>query len=128
MKTHCDSCQCKFEPRHYHVAIDFDGPIHAYSKGLYDGTIYDGLTPGFLDALQAFRNLEHRIVVFTCREKESVIEWLKGHNIDLPVTNAKPIANVYIDDRGFHWKNWGITAMIDVLQLEAAGERGFNEK
>ncbi len=57
------------------VGCDFDGVIHAYSKGWQDGTIYDEPVPGALDGL---RWLMERYAVFihTSRHPLAVAEWL----------------------------------------------------
>ncbi|MFJ4787615.1 hypothetical protein [Streptomyces sp. NPDC088794] len=69
------------------LAIDFDGPIHTYSRGWRDGSIYDPPTPGAIDGLH--RLLEHDAVfVFTSREPEQVMPWLEQQGL-----------NVTIDDR-----------------------------
>lgn len=108
------------------MAIDFDGPIHAYSKGLHDGTIYDEVTPGFFETFHRFKKLGMRMIVFTCRDRGLVRTWLDEHGFaGLEVTNAKPIANVYIDDRGYRWKDWSALAMFEIGGYEATGERGF---
>ena len=95
------------------VAIDFDGVIHRYSKGWQDGVIYDEPMPGAIDAL--FKLHKHyNLVIFTCREDSAAVsQWLiqqmreqRGCYFDIPVTNVKPIAMIYIDDRGLRFTNW----------------------
>jgi len=57
------------------VAVDFDGVIHAYSKGWHDGTIYDEPMPG---AIEGIKKLQERfaVFVFTSRDPGSVARWL----------------------------------------------------
>jgi hypothetical protein len=105
------------------VLIDFDGPIHKYSKGFQDGTIYDEPTDGCKEFIDWLKNLGYEIVIFTSRASETsamefgqdvkeevrkIEDWLKGHNIyyDL-ITAEKLAADFYIDDRGIHFDNWG---------------------
>lgn len=66
------------------IAVDFDGVIHAYSKGWQDGTIYDEPIPGAFDGL---RTLMHHGPVFihTTREPEQVMPWLEGHGFDVTI-------------------------------------------
>lgn len=111
---------------HYHLAIDFDGPIHAYSKGFHDGTIYDRMSDGFREFYTAMQARGMRMIVFTCRDATKTAEWLAAQGImGLAVTNVKPIANVYIDDRAYHWTKWGLATAFDIGAIEARGERGF---
>lgn len=108
------------------VAVDFDGVIHAYSKGWHDGTIYDEPVPGAFDAL---RSLMERYAVFvhTTRDAAQVGRWIKrrssiecewftdlrnlpqfwNHQDSLLITPVKLPAIAYIDDRGIRFENWG---------------------
>ncbi|MEE4598253.1 hypothetical protein V2J94_41530 [Streptomyces sp. DSM 41524] len=66
------------------IAIDFDGVIHAYSKGWHDGTIYDGPVPGALDGLRRLLD-QDAIFIFTTREPEQVMPWLESHGFDVTI-------------------------------------------
>lgn len=113
------------------IAVDFDGVIHAYSRGWQDGTIYDGPLPGALDAI---RELQTRCAVFvhTSRSPEQVAEWLRSHGVDavsdaafdgafwnrqdlVLVTNRKLAAVAYLDDRAVRFVDWG-QAMADLKE------------
>lgn len=88
------------------IAVDFDGVIHKYSEGYHDGTIYDELMEGAKDALFRLRQ-RYEVVVFSVREPQQIIDWLDKQNIVVDeVTNVKPKAVVYIDDRGLRFTNW----------------------
>jgi len=108
------------------VAIDFDGPIHLYSKGWHDGTIYDPPVEGSLESLEILRR-KYCTVIFTTRDAFSVAIWLQAYGTEkvvpywsqmwdtypfwndpefILVTNLKPAAIAYIDDRGIRFKNW----------------------
>jgi len=90
------------------LAIDFDGVIHKYSKGYYDGTIYDEPMEGAIETLKCLSE-EYNLVIFTARpNKEDIKGWLEkyGFDIDIEVTDKKIPAQVYIDDRGLRFTNW----------------------
>jgi hypothetical protein len=110
------------------VAVDFDGVIHAYSKGWQDGTIYDGPVPGAFDALRRLMD-DHAVFVHTTRNASQVARWIEdrtGHGIEcvtrvsplpwrrtfwnerglLLVTNRKLPAIAYIDDRAIPFTDW----------------------
>lgn len=110
------------------IAVDFDGVIHAYSKGWHDGTIYDPPLPGALDGLRALME-QHAVFIFTTRDCTQVTEWLMGHGFDavantspggtqtyprvfwdergrLLVSNRKLAATAYLDDRAVRFENW----------------------
>lgn len=90
------------------IALDFDGVLHGYSKEWHDGTIYDPPIKGTLEALDKLQDDGYEFVVFTCRDKTEDIEaWiLQQFGIYIRVTNGKPYADMYIDDRGWHFQNW----------------------
>lgn len=104
------------------IMIDFDGPIHRYSEGFKDGTIYDEPTKDakkYIDMLKE----KFEIYVFTTRvspgqwgekeankRKEEVKSWLKENDIFYEkVTSDKFGALAYIDDNGIHFKDWNST-------------------
>lgn len=93
------------------VCVDFDGVIHAYSKGWNDGTCYDEAVPGAFDAIKKLRAKGYEVIVLTARPVEAAGKWFLDHwpntHDDIPqITNTKPIAIAYIDDRGIRFTNW----------------------
>lgn len=99
------------------LAIDFDGVIHCYSQGWQDGKTYDGPMPGAITALWDLYERGYDIVVHTCRTNHDEIhamieQWLDDEDPDNPgcfpfrVTNIKPPAIAYIDDRGVRFTDW----------------------
>lgn len=94
------------------IAIDFDGVIHAYSKGWQGGRIYDDPLPGVAEAMQRLIDNGWRVVVHTARATTSqsradVMEWLDLHDIPyFDVTAVKPLAVAYVDDRAIRFENW----------------------
>lgn len=103
------------------VAVDFDGPIHQYSKGWQDGSIYDPPTPGAFDGLRRLME-QYAVFVFTSRDPGQVIPWLVSHGFDcvaddpylrfwnergtLLVTRRKLPARAYLDDRAVLFTSW----------------------
>lgn len=82
------------------VAVDFDGVLNTYDgwRGryeLFEPRLGAGL---FLSRL----NEKYDVVVFTNRDVDSVWRWLEEYNLVCyvkDVTNVKPRAFVYVDDR-----------------------------
>ncbi|GAA4226098.1 hypothetical protein GCM10022254_09930 [Actinomadura meridiana] len=64
------------------IAVDFDGVIHAYSRGWQDGTIYDEPVPGAVDALHALMG-QYAVFIHTSRDPEQVVPWLEGLGFDV---------------------------------------------
>ena len=105
------------------IAIDFDGVIHNFDKGWHDGTCYGDPLPGSLEAIKELSQT-YTIIIFTAKAKPSrplvngktgielVREWLKQHNVlqyVKDITSEKPRARIYIDDKGYHFRDWGET-------------------
>ncbi len=117
------------------VALDFDGVIHWYQRGWQGGVIYDPPMPGAIEAIREIQEVE-AVVVHTARtDLVSVAAWLRALDIEcvtqdewdaerpaeehgsafwnekerVLVTNRKPAARYYLDDRAvkFDGKNGG---------------------
>ncbi|KPI31417.1 hypothetical protein OV320_2633 [Actinobacteria bacterium OV320] len=118
------------------LAIDFDGVIHAYSRGWQDGTIYDPPLPGTLEALEHLTKT-YAVFIHTTRDATTVACWLADHGFDtmvdvpgpdhpkrefwnetgvLLVTDRKLPAIAYIDDRGIRFTTWD-QALLDLAQV-----------
>ena len=96
------------------LCLDFDGVLHAYSKGYHDGSIYDSPTKGSLSfVLEAKKSFE--IVIFSSRARspdgrDAIGHWLIRHGFPpLPVMCEKPPAFLTLDDRAMtftgRWPN-----------------------
>jgi hypothetical protein len=101
------------------IAIDFDGVLHKYSKGWRNGEIYDEPMEGAVGACKLLIERGYNLVVFTVRKNtRAVEEWLRKNGFpEMKVTNQKPKAVAYIDDRGIRFQSWG-QAMIALSVLE----------
>ena len=90
------------------IAIDFDGVIHKYSKGWLDGSIYDVPMDGAKETIDNLINEGHTVIVSTARPNiEDIKPWLiKNGFPDIEVTNRKPPAKIYIDDRAIRFTSW----------------------
>jgi len=103
------------------LAIDFDGVIHNFNRGYYDGTCYGEPIEGSLEALKVLSQ-KYNIIIFSSKclpdrplvdgktGKELIIEWLQKHDVlkyVKDVTHEKIRARYYIDDKGiFFHNNW----------------------
>jgi hypothetical protein len=108
------------------LAIDFDGVLHAYSKGWQDGTIYDRPLFFAVEALRRLRLWGYTLVIFTARkDTQAVKEWLAANDFptDIEVTNVKPPAWAYIDDRAIRFENWA-QCLDSIQSLSASGKAG----
>lgn len=109
------------------IGVDFDGVIHAYTRGWADGTIYDPPVTGSLEGLRALMS-EHAVFVFTTRDAAQVMLWLTEQGFTcradtgdtfwntrgiLLVTNRKLAATAYVDDRAIRFQNW-IQTLADI--------------
>jgi phosphoglycolate phosphatase-like HAD superfamily hydrolase len=89
------------------VLVDFDGVIHAYSRGWDDGSAYDAPMPGAREALERLVADGYEVVIFSTRDLGQIAEWLERH--DFPAyrpTNYKEPAVAQIDDRAIRFVDW----------------------
>ena len=99
------------------VAVDFDGVLHQYNGWQGDGTFADPV-PGAKQFLEKISR-HYDVVVCTARDRlDFVCGWLSKHSmlglVEL-VTNQKPIAVAYIDDRGVRF-NGDFDAMYEAIK------------
>ena len=101
------------------IAVDFDGVIHNFDKGWYDGTCYGEPIDGSLEFLKKLFE-KWNIIIFTAKARpdrplengktgiELVEEWLEKHDVLQyvdDITWEKPRAEYYIDDKGIKFDN-----------------------
>jgi len=82
------------------VCVDLNGVLDMYSGWKGEGHM-DSPRPG-ADGFLAELAENYRVVILTTQPAERVWEWLKEHGLDQyvsDVTNRKPPALVYVDDR-----------------------------
>jgi len=110
------------------VAVDFDGVLHAYSRG-WTGTIpEDPPVPGADDFVRYLQDRGWVVIVHTARAVEpegvsAVHQWLLRHGFPrLHITAQKPAAAAYIDDRALRFEgDFDLIAkqLVDQTRLES---------
>jgi hypothetical protein len=88
------------------LAIDFDGVLSAYTGWKGEMAPLDPPLPGAIDFLNECLDHGFAVVIFTTRPEQLVHEWLQVHappevSMVVQITNTKPPAWLYIDDRAF---------------------------
>jgi len=95
--------------RRTRIAVDFDGVVHRYSDGWQGGEIYDVPMEGAAEALRSL-SIRHDLILLTARHNlEDVKVWLRMNHLEhyfVDVTNRKPAAIAYLDDRAVRFTDW----------------------
>lgn len=86
------------------VAVDFDGVLNRYTGWKGDNELFEKQSGAdyFLKKLDE----DFNVIIFTVRDADKIKEWLKKYELDkyvLHVTNYKPKAVAYIDDRAINY-------------------------
>jgi hypothetical protein len=112
-----------FEDEGRNIAVDFDGVVHVFDRGFFNGTCYGDPIPGAIEAIRTLAK-RYRVVIFTAKAKPNrplvngktgtqlVEEWLIKYGIRecvAEITSEKPRAFLYIDDNAYRFKNWADT-------------------
>lgn len=90
------------------LAIDFDGVIHDKDHPI-EGRRMGGPIDGSKEALIRLKQLGYRIVIFSVwADKPKVIsDWMNYYQVPFDeITNIKPQAKYYIDDKAIRFQNW----------------------
>jgi len=105
------------------ISIDFDNPIHRFSKGYSQVDIYDMPTPGAHEALKRLLK-DYAVHILSARDAREILKWCRKHFPDIKfalipksapdwqkkdvvgITNTKLPSICYIDDRGIRFDNW----------------------
>lgn len=123
------------------IAFDFDGVLHRYSKGWYDGSIYDRIeSKGFI-LLLWFHQEGYPVVILSTRDPNQIKEWYDKQGFDIPcevipddimfwnntekigITNRKIPSCIYIDDRGYRYdREKAEVDMINEIEKYIKGE------
>lgn len=88
------------------VAIDLDNTLASYQQWHGEDMIGNPLE-GAVEAVHTMHGWGWKLVVFSVRESPhgQVQEWLAKHFPEIPIdySHRKPIAHVYVDDRGLRF-------------------------
>lgn len=102
------------------LGVDFDGVVHKYSDGWQGGVVYDTPMPGAAEALAELSQY-FRLIIFTSRTDLAPVEqWLQDNDLGkyfVEVTNQKPVAAAYLDDRGIRFDGGWDKALSDVKTI-----------
>lgn len=105
------------------IAIDFDGVLHSHQSGWNGNVPTDPPVSGAREFVQSIVSSGYEVVIFSCRAessagKDGIISWLKNNQFpDVPVTNTKPIAELYIDDRGYRF-NGDFNEVLNIINKQ----------
>lgn len=98
------------------LAIDFDHTIHDNNNPV-EGRRMGPPMPGAKEAIESFVAQGYRIVIHTLwgtdDRKQAIEDWLNFYQIPFDeVTNIKPKADAYIDDKAVRYTTWDETRAV----------------
>ncbi len=114
------------------ILVDFDRTIHKYSKGFFDGTIYDTPMQDARAALESLKKKGYQIVIFSARpcianretraeatlQRRIMEQWLNKWGIPYDrISCVKLDAVAIIDDRAVTFHEWR-QALQDLQKIE----------
>lgn len=111
------------KPHRMRVCIDFDGVIHDYKEGYKDGSLYGEPIEGAIDNIVKLHDTGHGTYILTARnanQHKEVETWIRKYlpdshkDIPIVVSNIKPPAGAYVDDKAIAFRNWEL-AMSDII-------------
>ena len=86
------------------ISIDLDGVLNNYEK--YDPNIIPEIREGAREFIQELHKSGYKLILFTNRKPLLASKWLIENDLDRyfsDVTNVKPMAKIYIDDRAINF-------------------------
>lgn len=95
------------------LALDFDGVIHD-PRNRKPGRRMGEPVDGAVEAIQWLKRQGHTIIIHTVRgnRPDHIADWMEHFGIPYDqITDVKPEADMYIDDRGYHFESW--VALLD---------------
>jgi hypothetical protein len=111
-------------PERLTVCLDLDGVLNLYD-GWKGADFFHPPRPGVADFLRALNDRNYRVVVFTIRWPEHVEQWLERNGlrgyVDA-VTDKKPVAHVYVDDRAICFDGDFARALEQIARFKAHWE------
>jgi hypothetical protein len=113
----------KTDPRPV-VCVDLNGVLDCYA-GWRGAEHWDPPRPGAAEFLRALAEQGFRVVVFTTRWGDDARGWLARHGLDRwvsEVTDRKPAAHVFVDDRAVCFRGDFPSTLEEVLRFTAHWE------
>jgi hypothetical protein len=110
------------------VCVDLDGVLNLFD-GWKSADYFHEPRPGAGEFLKCLNEMGYRVVVFTVRWATHVEEWLERHGLRdhvSEVTDKKPPAHVYIDDRAVCFRGDFDSALKQVAAFRAHWEPETN--
>jgi len=106
------------------VCVDLDGVLNLFD-GWKGADFFHPPRPGAEEFLRALAAQNYRVIVFTVRWAEHVEQWLDANGLrDLVagVTDKKPAAHVYLDDRAICFQGDFTQALRQIQDFKAHWE------
>jgi hypothetical protein len=109
------------------LAIDFDGVIHDHLAPPLEGKVLGPPIEGARNSICELRNeRRHKIIIYSVKPPDIIEDWLNFFEIPFDrITNMKPTADIYIDDKGLRFHSWPLTmaALEYNLPVDGGGKR-----
>src|ERR1035437_3723081 len=92
------------------LAIDFDGVIHDYKHPIV-GRRMGAPIEGTQEALNQLKSQGYKLIIHTVwgdeKGKKTIADFMEYYKLPYDsITNIKPIADWYIDDKAIHFEQW----------------------